>query len=44
MCLLVIAGVSGNLSWFPEWPDWLRNIAQATTAVVFVVVRRRGAA
>jgi len=38
MCLLVIAGVSGNLSWFPEWPDWLRNIAQATTAVVFVVV------
>jgi len=38
MCLLVIAGVSGNLSWFPAWPDWLRNIAQATTAVVFVVV------
>ena len=38
MCVLVIAGVSGNLSWFPEWPDWLRNIAQATTAVVFVVV------
>lgn len=38
MCLLVIAGVSGNLSWFPEWPDWLRNIAQATAAVVFVVV------
>ena len=38
MCLLVIAGVSGNLSWFPEWPDWLRNIALATAAVVFVVV------
>jgi signal transduction histidine kinase len=38
MCLLVIAGVSGNLSWFPAWPGWLRNIAQATTAVVFVVV------
>ena len=38
MCLLVIAGVSGNLSWFPAWPDWLRNIAQATAAVVFVVV------
>jgi signal transduction histidine kinase len=38
MCVLVIAGVSGNLSWFPEWPDWMRNIAQATTAVVFVVV------
>jgi signal transduction histidine kinase len=38
MCLLVIAGVSGNLSWFPAWPDWLRNIALATAAVVFVVV------
>lgn len=38
MCLLVIAGVSGNLSWVPEWPHWLRNIAQATAAVVFVVV------
>ena len=38
MCVLVIAGVSGNLSWFPDWPDWMRNIAQATTAVVFVVV------
>ena len=38
MCLLVIAGVSGNLSWVPAWPDWLRNIAQATTAVVFVIV------
>jgi signal transduction histidine kinase len=38
MCLLVIAGVSGTLSWFPAWPDWLRNIAQATAAVVFVVV------
>jgi hypothetical protein len=30
MCLLVIAGVSGNLSWVPEWPHWLRNIAQAS--------------
>ncbi len=38
MCLLVIAGVSGNLSWVPAWPHWLRNIAQATAAVVFVVV------
>jgi len=38
MCLLVIAGVSGNLSWFPAWPDWLRNIALATAAVAFVVV------
>jgi signal transduction histidine kinase len=38
MCILVIAGVSGNLSWMPAWPHWLRNIAQATAAVVFVVV------
>ena len=38
MCILVMAGVSGNLSWVPEWPHWLRNIAQATAAVVFVVV------
>jgi signal transduction histidine kinase len=38
MCVLVIAGISGNLSWVPEWPHWLRNIAQATAAVVFVVV------
>jgi signal transduction histidine kinase len=38
MCLLVIAGVSGNLSWVPAWPAWLRNIAQAMAAVVFVVV------
>jgi signal transduction histidine kinase len=38
MCTLVIAGVSGSLSWVPEWPYWLRNIAQATAAVVFVVV------
>lgn len=37
MCLLVIAGVSGNLSWVPAWPHWLRNVAQATAAVVFVV-------
>jgi signal transduction histidine kinase len=38
MCVLVIAGVSGNLTWVPAWPHWLRNIAQATAAVVFVVV------
>ena len=38
MCLLIIAGISGNLSWVPDWPYWLRNIAQATAAVVFVVV------
>jgi signal transduction histidine kinase len=38
MCVLVIAGVSGNLSWVPAWPYWLRNVAQATAAVVFVVV------
>jgi signal transduction histidine kinase len=38
MCILVIAGVSGNLSWVPAWPHWLRNIAQATAAVVFMVV------
>jgi signal transduction histidine kinase len=38
MCMLVIAGVSGNLSWVPAWPHWLRNVAQATAAVVFVVV------
>ena len=38
MCVLVITGVSGNLTWVPEWPHWLRNIAQATAAVVFVVV------
>ena len=38
MCLLVIAGVSGNLSWVPTWPIWFRNLASATAAVVFVVV------
>jgi signal transduction histidine kinase len=38
MCILVIAGISGNLSWVPAWPHWLRNITQATAAVVFVVV------
>ena len=38
MCVLVIGGVSGNLSWWPDWPEWLRNIASATAAVVFVVV------
>jgi signal transduction histidine kinase len=34
----VIAGVSGNLTWVPAWPQWLRNVAAATAAVVFVVV------
>ena len=38
MCLLVIAGVSGNLSWVPTWPIWFRNLSSATAAVVFVVV------
>ena len=38
MCLLVIAGVSGNLTWVPDWPAWFRNVASATAAVVFVVV------
>jgi signal transduction histidine kinase len=38
ICMLVIAGVSGNLSWVPDWPAWFRNIASATAAVVFVVV------
>jgi signal transduction histidine kinase len=38
MCVLVIAGVSGNLTWVPSWPAWFRNIASATAAVVFVVV------
>ena len=38
MCMLVIAGVSGNLTWVPSWPAWFRNIASATAAVVFVVV------
>ena len=38
MCLLVIYGVSGNLSWWPSWPDWFRNLSSATAAVVFVVV------
>ncbi len=38
MCLLVIVGVSGNLTWVPSWPDWFRNLASATAAVVFVVV------
>lgn len=38
MCMLVIAGVSGNLSWVPSWPAWFRNLASATAAVVFVVV------
>lgn len=38
VCILVIAGVSGNLTWVPDWPAWFRNIASATAAVVFVVV------
>lgn len=38
VCLLVIGGVSGNLSWVPTWPFWFRNLATATAAVVFVVV------
>jgi signal transduction histidine kinase len=38
MCILVVLGISGNLTWVPEWPHWLRNIAQAVAAVVFVVV------
>src|SRR5688500_6875948 len=38
ICVLVIAGVSGNLTWVPDWPAWFRNIASATAAVVFVVV------
>ena len=24
MCMLVIAGVSGNLTWVPDWPAWFR--------------------
>jgi hypothetical protein len=38
MCILVIAGVSGNLSWVATWPIWFRNLSSATAAVVFVVV------
>ena len=38
VCMLVIAGVSGNLTWVPDWPAWFRNITSATAAVVFVVV------
>lgn len=38
ICVLVIAGVSGNLTWVPDWPAWFRNVASATAAVVFVVV------
>jgi signal transduction histidine kinase len=38
MCMAVIAGVSGNLSWVPTWPIWFRNLLSATAAVVFVVV------
>ena len=38
MCLLVIAGVSGTLTWIPSWTAWFRNVASATAAVVFVVV------
>lgn len=38
MCILVVVGVSGNLSWVPTWPDWFRNLAIATSGVAFVVV------
>lgn len=38
MCVLVIVGVSGYLSWVPTWPDWFRNLAIATAGVSFVVV------
>ena len=38
VCLAVIAGISGNLTWVPAWPHWFRNGAIATAAVVFVVV------
>jgi signal transduction histidine kinase len=38
MCVLVIVGVSGNLSWIQKWPDWFRNLAIATAGVAFVVV------
>ena len=38
MCVLVIIGVSGYLSWVPTWPDWFRNLAIATAGVSFVVV------
>lgn len=38
VCVLIIAGVSGNLIWIPEWPHWLRNTAVAAASVVFVVV------
>src|SRR5262245_62335888 len=37
MCILVIAGVSGSLSWVPEWTQWMRNIVQATAGDVFGV-------
>ena len=38
ICLLVVVGVSGNLSWIQKWPDWFRNLAIATAGVAFVVV------
>lgn len=38
VCAFVIAGISGNLTWVPAWPHWLRNVAVATAGVVFVVV------
>jgi signal transduction histidine kinase len=38
MCVLVIIGVSGYLSWVPSWPEWFRNLAIATAGVSFVVV------
>jgi signal transduction histidine kinase len=37
MCLLVVAGVSGTLTWIPSWPAWFRSVASASAAVVFVV-------
>jgi signal transduction histidine kinase len=38
ICVLVIIGVSGYLSWVPTWPAWFRNLAIATAGVSFVVV------
>lgn len=38
VCLLVVAGVSGNLGWVPTWRAWWSNLTSATAAVVFVVV------
>ena len=38
MCILVIAGVSGNLTWVPDMAALVPQHRQATAAVVFVVV------